>query len=485
MISSLFLLNKECKWVRNANIAGFLFCSLVIITAIILTYNRPIGQDTGIILREMESISEGYVPYKTMHLNYPPLFFYMMVGVKRLLNLTYGCYGVYLTINNIMILLISWFVFLLSRSCKVNQQVSFFAAWLFALLILWYQGCIVLFEVPCMFWGLLSAALIATKGRNHKVLPLCGIFASFSVLTKQFGAAFILLNALLLYMYSSNKKKSFAYYGVGVVIPIVISLWIFGYDLITSTLLNGYGTTTNALAGEDISINAKITDIFSCLWILVVQCPMSVCLMMFPFSFKAECRMPFLICLSGVALFSLQFYFVHLAAPHYFQFFVPFIVLSFSLISQLGKKEKIVSLFIIAIPCIFTILKGVVINISPLWNYDEFSKQRQEQILIAQEIRSYTDNDKTLWIANTDLQMFYYLTGCKTPNMKEVGFSSGQWEITIDKAKKQISDADYILCRYDLDVTQADYYFSSSLRKKVYSHKYKELEGNLRLYKMK
>lgn len=466
-------------------ITVILICSLILGISILLTYNRPIGVDTGIILKEMESIAEGYVPYKTMHLNYPPLFFYLMVGLKKLFNVPYGYYAFYLTIHNAMLLGAGYFIYLLSRFFGGRKMLSFLTMCSFIIIIIWHQGCMVLFEVPSMFWGLLATCFIMQRREKKNRVIIGGFLSSLSFLTKQFGAAFIGINVYLLLSNELDRKKNLLYYIIGVAIPIVfIYLW-GGMDFIESILFNGYGTTNNALAGEDTSIKTKMTHIFLGWNDLVSTCPIVLILFLSIFTKTRSENNIFLgYCILGMILFSFQFYFVYPCAPHYFQYFVPYAVLALPLIFS-ARTPNFVRYIAL---CIFsyTIVKGVIISFySPIMNYREYSSFKNRQICNSKIIKRQVRNDETVWIANTDLLMYYYLVDAKTPNMKEVGYSSGPWEVTIDKATMQVENADFVLCHYDeLKNDNQDYYFTNDLRAFVYSKPFIGLSENIRLYKM-
>ena len=64
--------NKLCR------ICLILIGVLSTIIPIIGSYFMAIDVDSAIILTEMERIYEGYIPYKDIHLNYPPLWFYQV-----------------------------------------------------------------------------------------------------------------------------------------------------------------------------------------------------------------------------------------------------------------------------------------------------------------------------------------------------------------------------------------------------------------------
>ena len=103
-----------------------LLCVITIILKIIFSYFKDIWLDSAIILKEMESIYDGYVPYHTMHLNYPPLYFYWMAGLKWLFCIPYGCYHFYLTIQHLLLLGIGAFIYNISiiRKTKCSEKIK-------------------------------------------------------------------------------------------------------------------------------------------------------------------------------------------------------------------------------------------------------------------------------------------------------------------------------------------------------------------------
>lgn len=351
--------------------------------------------------------------------------------------------------------------------------------------VLWY-GDTVLFEVPSMFWGLASSAIIIRYTKGWLLFFMAGIMSAFSFLTKQFGAGFIVLNAYIL-LFSEYKQKgmSLLYYGLGVLSPILLTFALLGKEFFISTLLNGYGTTTNALKGEDISLPHKISAIVHGFKIFLIMCPVVLYVLFFPLIHKAKRWRDFLFCVFGLVGFSLQFYFVYPYSHHYFQYLVPFAALLIPVFMSIHPNKIVCTILVLCfLASIGKCVRWSVVN--PLKEHAFVNIHTSEQAMRAQRIKKEIHPTRTLWIANTGLQCYYYLTNAATPNMAEVGYSAGPWEITIERATMQVDSADYILCYYDTtEVKPFNYYFTEDLREFTYQHPFVDLGDNIRLYTMK
>lgn len=462
-----------------------ILCVIIIILNIVFSYFKDIWLDSAVILKEMESIYDGYVPYHTMHLNYPPLYFYWMAGLKWLFNIPYGCYHFYLTIQHLLLLGIGVFVYNISRSFGGNKPVSFITVCVCLMLIFRYDST-VLFEVPSLFWGLASSVIVIRCTKGRLLFFMAGLMSALSFLTKQFGAGFIVLNAFFL-LFSGQKQKRvsllFLYYGLGVLFPILVTFALFGKEFFISTLFNGYGTTNNALKGEDISFSHKIDSIVRGFFKdFSITCPIVLYVLFFPLIHKAKRWRDFLFCIFGFVGFSLQFYFVYPYAHHYFLYLAPFAALLIPIFVSIHPNKIVCAILVL---CSFLTIAMCIrlLVLFPL-RHTLVNIHTSKQAVRAQRIKKEISPTKTLWIANTGLQHYYYLANAATPNMAEVGYSAGPWEITIERAAMQVESADYILCYYDTAEVNNfyDYYFTEDLREFTYKHPFVDLGDNIRLY---
>ena len=117
------------------------FCAFIgIITTLIpiigSLVNGILHVDEPILLVEMERIAEGYVPYVDMHLNYPPLWFYLMAGFKHLFHIPYGNYFFYHLIHYIFVIADA---ILIAGICRKMGSVILYRGSL--------HGCFLLFRI--------------------------------------------------------------------------------------------------------------------------------------------------------------------------------------------------------------------------------------------------------------------------------------------------------------------------------------------------
>lgn len=150
-------MSKPLKWTLAS--AGI----ISVLLPLILSFWKAVWVDPAVILVEMERIAEGYVPYQTMHLNYPPLWFYMMVGLKKLFGIPYGCYNFYLSVHYVFLFSCACFVYGISREFGTRKYASVLASWLTWHLLLW---------LVCFFFVIFLLAFVLESLRKLLMNPL-------------------------------------------------------------------------------------------------------------------------------------------------------------------------------------------------------------------------------------------------------------------------------------------------------------------------
>ena len=421
-----------------------------ILALIVLSFSRPLWVDPSIILVEMERIAEGYVPYKTMHLNYPPFWFYLMVGLKKLFHVPYGCYPFYLVVHYLFSLGSAYFVFGLAKEFGATKRLSIAAACFFLLLSMWLWGDCVILDIPTVFWGLLACLLaLKLKNNNPVFYIIIGVISALSFLTKQFGAGFFPLTLWLILTGSSNKKGLRSiYFTIGYLLPIAICLLIWGRDFALSTIFNGYGGRELRVFAEDQTTNLE--RYLRGLFYVCTRFPMILLAVLFlPLALKQDKWKQTLFCLFGTGGFALQFCFITITsltisfkALHYLLFLAPFIALLTAVLAS--SRKKIFNIFLIcclAVTCSYSAYKLVRCSIPEYFNKEEHLNQQ----MLAEAVRQIVGESETAWVVDGDLEFLYYKADLKPALMESVAYSTGIFEMTAKKAKLEMKDVDYVI----------------------------------------
>ena len=436
-----FFANKYVKW--TLGVLGV----LSVLVLIVGSYFNIMFVDSAILLVEMERIAEGYIPYETLHLNYPPLWFYINVALKKLFHVPYGCYHFYLTIHWLYAIGCATCLYYISKKWSANNYISVFVVWLFFMLTQWRFGNFIIFEIPSVFWGLLAVSLFL-KWENRKPAwqIIVGVFSCCAFLTKQFGAGFLLLVLwLILTSASSNKWKQAGYYLLGYCIPLLICLACWGTNMYQSILFNGYGT--DAMVAYLGIKHSKLVNILKNLFnFLNYSVPfVYVAIILLPTIFKQNQWREGLFCFFGIGGFLLQFYFAIGDGNHYFLYMIPFALLLIPIILTLDLQKYVQGVMWAAIA--LTVAFGFyTAYYNRVWKYYlRGAKQDYEnQWKMGEQISNIVQEGETVFIPHV-LQFAYYTANLYPSCMAEIGYGCGPMEMTIAKTAKCVSEADYVL----------------------------------------
>lgn len=465
--------NKFFWWVLGT--LGVLSVLLLIIGSF---FNR-IDVDSAIILVEMERIAEGYIPYKTMHLNYPPLWFYINVALKTLFHIPYGCYPFYLAVHWIYTIGCAWCLYYISRQWGTNKVIAAFVAWLFFVVTHWPQGNIILFEIPSIFWGLLAMALYLKWKEHHPSLQIIvGAFAAFSFLTKQFGAGFLLLILWLIVTSTlSLKWKQAGYYLLGYMLPLLICFACWGVDIYQSVLFNGYGTDfMDAYWGRETTFISKLSRLWGNLFHVFNRIVpiVYIAIALLPIIIKQNKWREALMCFFGIGGFSLQFFFVH-GGPHYYLYLIPFGLLFIPIVVNLSVNKYIRGAIwaIIGITVALGIYSAFYNRVWKIYLHNG-KKQYDEQWVMGKKIADIVQDGETVFIPHGGICYIYYTANLyPSAYMAEIGYGVGPMEVTIETASKWVSNTDYVLhftdeMMYDLYQGQDyEYFYNDSIQQYV------------------
>lgn len=464
--------NKYMKW--TLSICGLLSVLVLVIGSF---YNR-IDVDSAIILVEMERIAEGYIPYKTMHLNYPPLWFYVNVALKRLFHIPYGCYHFYLAIHWIYAIGCASCLYYISKKWGASKYIATFVAWIFFIVTHWPQGNIILFEIPSVFWGLLSISLFLKWKDDHPALQIVvGILACCSFLTKQFGAGFLLLVIwLILSTTLLNKWRQLGYYLLGYLLPLLICFAYWGTDIYQSILFNGYGTDVmDAYWGRETTFTSKIACLLGNLvhFLNRIVPVVYVAILLLPIIFKQNKWREALMCFFGIGGFSLQYFFVH-GGYHYSLYMIPFALLLIPILLTLDVNRYMRGAIwaIIGIAIVLGIYSAFYNRVWKIYLHNG-KKQYDEQWVMGKRIADIVQEGETIFIPHGGVCYNYYTGNLYPSDMVEIGYGVGPMEVNIETASRWVSKTDYVLhftreMMYDLyQGHDYEYFYNDSIQRYV------------------
>ena len=464
--------NKYVKWALC--ITGV----LSVLVLIVGSFFNSMDVDSAIILVEMERIAEGYIPYKTMHLNYPPLWFYINVVLKWLFHVPYGCYPFYLTVHWLYAIGCASCLYYISRKWGASKYVSAFVAWLFFIVSHWPQGNIVLFEIPSVFWGLLSISLFLKWKDCHPAWQLVvGILACCSFLTKQFGAGFILLVLwLIITSTNSNKWKQTGYYLLGYSLPLLICLACWGMDIYQSILFNGYGSDVmDAYWGKETTFASKLVRLWGNLLLFMnrIAPVVYIGILLLPLFFKQGKWHEALMCIFGIGGFLLQFLFVH-GGHHYFQYMLPFALLLIPVILSLdlNKYVRIGVCLIISWTAVLGVYSAYHNRVWKRYMHDG-KRDYENQWKFGKQIADIVQDGETVFIPHGGICYVYYTANLYPSCMAEIGYGVGPMELDIEHTAKWVANTDYVLhftrkMMYDLyQGKDFEYFYNDSIQQYV------------------
>lgn len=450
---------------------------IVIIIGIITTIipiigsllNGAINCDSAYYLSMVERIADGYVPYKTLHLGYTPLWFYINVFLKSIFGISYGQYEFYLFIHYCFQLGCAFFLYKIARCFSLSIIYSLFASWLFIIMTHWLQGNVILLEIPSVFFGLLGCwfALKYEKGIAFHYLWI-GIISACSFLCKQFGFGFFFLTIYLMLISSQYQlKQKLFWFVLGYSLSIGCCFFLFGQEFI-SIIFSGYGTETAKSAGYDVSFMAKLLSIKNNLLYYIKRVvPMLILVFCFFLPIIRQKKWKHTIfCILGILGFSLQYYFVQ-GGWHYALYMTPFSVLFISILLSLRLSK--IGRFICLFGCVVTVFLSVYSTYhNRVYKHYLNSREKMEQKNIGYLVEKNIPQGCSLWIVHGGIYYVYYLTNRMPPNIATIGYSFGPLGLSEEQGRKQAEVADFVL-RFSKDYT-FETFFTSDLKKQVEQH---------------
>lgn len=439
-MNSLLLKNPYLKYMFY--ILGGIAVFLPIIWSL---FRAGIDCDSAYFICISERITEGYVPYETIRIGYTPLWMYIMAAFKMLFHIPNGLYWPYLVFFYIFEIVGAYFLYKIIRRIGSSQEVAVFGAGLYLLIAHWLWGNCVLLEIPFLFWGLLSIWLaLEWQDRKYWWYVFVGVLSAFAFLSKQFGLGFLVLDMYVILFMTKGGWKNIGCYLLGYMIPIILCHSIWGMEFWNATIFNGYGTTSAAAAGYDVSIMHKLDKIYSgTLFFLKFSCPALIFSVFFLYeAYKHHRLQNFIFAYCGIFGFALQFFYAE--GYHYTIPLVPFGVILLTEIMTLETQKGLTWLkyFLVIITVCITLYKTYHNRVyKQYWKTDEIAGQ----ISLSDKVKPFIADDETLFIVHGGIFHIYFCADILPPNISTIGYSFGPMGLNSKTCQEQIKSADWVL----------------------------------------
>lgn len=422
---------------------------IIVLTPLALSSKHsPVGIDSGYYLSVVERINDGYNPYKGLNLVYTPFYFYLLVLLKYIFSIGIN-YTFFLFVHYIIQICNAYFIYKISTLLLLKREYSFYAASLFLISSHWNEGNMVLLEMPCIFWGLLSITLSLKYNASKYLYFFIGLTTAAAFLTKQYGIGYLFL-IIFLTLYNKEWLIQIVFLLFGFSILFLFTFLFFGKDFFNIILSGGYGTASHKsffypnLKQLYLGVLFMHKRIFPnlifgyCIYIITL------------YKHKIFNRNIIFLTL-GLYGFLLQFFFAPFS--HYYLFSIPFAcIISLYFLNVIPKYQNIYK---------FALTLTLLLSIYSTYRnrvYKEYinNKDKEIQISLAKKICKMIPQNKSMYIYDVGLIPQYYLTNRTPPNLSTIGYTFGL-ALSNENHIKQITQAHYII-KFKKDYSNTSHY---------------------------
>ena len=424
---------------------------IAIIPMVLSLFKGNVYCDEGYYLSIVDSIGKGYIPYTTMSLGYPPLWFYILAGFKLIFHIPDGLYEPYLIIHYFTVFGCVCIIYRIVNTYIPNKVICYLSSIFFLLSSHWLRGNYVLLEIPSILFGLLSLYVILRKS-NFKLINniFAGFFASCACLCKQYGIGFLLLD---IFMLSHNKtKKDIVPLLLGASIPIMLSFVLWGKSF-GQIWISDYGAI-NTDANLRQELLGKIKQIGWGISYLILMIFPGILLCGFTFRYKIDKEKHTILLLSifGITGFLLQFFFNR--SLHYFLYLLPFVCILFGIFVEWAHNQnkmlKYISICLLSLSFVGGIVHTYYRVVLKIYLTGQ---DRSGYYAVGKEIKDALPNGSTVYFPfEYGPYEQYFFSGFLPPNIEHIGYSFGPLGLSEHERKLQASSADFIIIRKDANV---------------------------------
>lgn len=426
------------KLYKRNEIEVLLLSCIVFCYVFISAYSATIIKmewDSGYYLATMQRISEGLKLYVDFPNGYTPLFFYMAAAMKWIFGVGIS-FPFFVVFNCVLLGITAYYIYKICLICASDNRILALCTTLFFVIISpSLEGTNVMLEIPSMVFGIPAIYYaLSNKGKPYQYM-FVGLLATCAMLSKQYGAGYMVLIALWL-LAKENRCKNLFYYAVGCLIPIFICLLYFGEPFIY-LFKPGYAGSS-VLTGNEGWMVQLVSMLQAYIRHLTVEVPVLPVFLIIAIAFKRSLLLEkkFIFFLLGFLCFMMMFFVNNL--NHYHLYVVPFSLFMSLMICNAFKGSTWYKIMMVLL-CASIVMQAS--RTTKNFYREGKSKEREKQLVLAKEISNIVPKDKTLYISGPYTQQ-YYLADQKAPGLD---YSFGSGAVTESDIESRMQAADFVL----------------------------------------
>ena len=440
---------------------------LAVLPMVLCVYGNPLTCDESYYLSVMERMMEGKRLYKDVNTSYPPLWFFLMAGWKWLFHISSGCAEPYFVLHFTTQILAAFFLYKIICSLEIDRKIAFFCSWLFIMTGHWLQGNLLILEMSSIMFGLLSLWLVINQ-QTERIWRffLGGLASACAFLCKQYGLGFFILAMALMIFKFKVKGGRMGVFVLGFALPILACLIAYGDNLVTSTLLNGYGTTIDKSYGRTFALNKE--RIFHGFKLLCNRTApvLFVTLLFIPKCVREKKGWMLVFGWLGILGFMMVYYFDF--CLHYMLYVLPFVMIIMAITFSVLRETRMWLRVLFVMGMVFTVGYSMYADYhNKVWKLYLHPQYKQSEIDLSKEVKARIPEGATLWIPNGGVYFVHFLANTTVPNLSTISYSFSDGGLTREEAVEQAEAADFIL---SFDWDQAEPYYTKELKDFIYSH---------------
>lgn len=202
-----------------------------------MPFLKSTNLDEGIYLTVSDYVSKGYILYKDVYENKPPIFFFLNAAFIKL----FGYQVITFRILNIFLMALAAILLfkIIKKFCSDNKMaylgsvifIVFSSIPLYEIFWIMTESYLLVFEMLAFYF--LLSGIIVTSNTTRYYMVLAGIFSGCSILIRQTAFLFGIIMSFFIILLGKNEKKirsQIIPYMIGIALPFLPVFFYFSFN---------------------------------------------------------------------------------------------------------------------------------------------------------------------------------------------------------------------------------------------------------------